>query len=582
MRYPQELIQKVREAHKIETLFEEITGARLQRSGSTYKTLCPFHDERTPSCIVNPATGTYKCYGCHAYGDAITLIMEKTGVSFVEAVQNLAESATPPIPLPTDDNTVSVVSNRKLKEITAAAWKHYRNLYKELSEDHPAREQIANRNLNPNNPYYGYAPGGNSLTNHLKEHYTAQELTLAGVCGQNSETGELYDFWRNRLMFPITDMQGNPVSFTGRALDPEETRKYVNGKATPIFQKEKLLYNPDIITANQRTRETKKAIIVEGQFDVIALYEHGYYNTYATSGTAITKQHINTLTRLTSDSGTITYLLDGDKAGQKALTAAYHVAPEHQTQSWATTLPNNQDPCDYLKENTTEQFAQYIHNNIKPLTIAALNAQANINNPTNPATQHLFLQEAATIYNNTPTPANKKLIINHVAALTQTTTYQAEKALTQTTTKPTRTEPKHAPKYTELQDLDLETLTPQQQEEYTVTQALISQGDRELRAAKKLLHLSIYYGTSNLLIQPETWSLLPATVAKLYNECVGLNRAGKQYHPGNFTNPAVASLIIEPTEADSTPLTLEEATREFNITARALKRAHQKRTRTRT
>ena len=99
---------------------------------------------------------------------------------------------------------------------------------------------------------------------------------------------------------------------------------------------------------------------------------------------------------------------------------------------------------------------------------------------------------------------------------------------------------------------------------------------------KKLLHLSIYYGTSNLLIQPETWSLLPATVAKLYNECVGLNRAGKQYHPGNFTNPAVASLIIEPTEADSTPLTLEEATREFNITARALKRAHQKRTRTRT
>ena len=237
MRYPQELIQKVREAHKIETLFEEITGARLQRSGSTYKTLCPFHDERTPSCIVNPATGTYKCYGCHAYGDAITLIMEKTGVSFVEAVQNLAESATPPIPLPTDDNTVSVVSNRKLKEITAAAWKHYRNLYKELSEDHPAREQIANRNLNPNNPYYGYAPGGNSLTNHLKEHYTAQELTLAGVCGQNSETGELYDFWRNRLMFPITDMQGNPVSFTGRALDPEETRKYVNGKATPIFQK---------------------------------------------------------------------------------------------------------------------------------------------------------------------------------------------------------------------------------------------------------------------------------------------------------------------------------------------------------
>lgn len=97
MRYPQELIQKVREAHKIETLFEEITGARLQRSGSTYKTLCPFHDERTPSCIVNPATGTYKCYGCHAYGDAITLIMEKTGVSFVEAVQNLAESATPHI-----------------------------------------------------------------------------------------------------------------------------------------------------------------------------------------------------------------------------------------------------------------------------------------------------------------------------------------------------------------------------------------------------------------------------------------------------------------------------------------------------
>lgn len=579
MRYSQELIQKVREAHDIidvfQNAFRNTKNTDVQMSGVNGKALCPFHDENTPSFNLNTVTGTYHCFGCGESGDVISLIMETNGGNFTDAIEYLAETAQPPIELPKrNSDEGNVTSNRRLKEIAAAAWDFYVKQYANLPESHPAKAQVTKRALNPNLPHYGYAPGGNALTKHLTQTYTPHELTLAGVCAQNKDTGELYDFWRDRLMFAITDMHGTPVSFTGRALNPDEERKYVNGRATPIFEKEKLLYNPNIAHANQTARETKTCYIVEGQFDVVSMYDNGYTNVYATSGTAITIQHIKTLQRLTGETGNIIYILDGDKAGMKATAAAYHTAPHAQAQSWAVTMPPNIDPCDYLQQYGQTNFTKHLNTAIQPLTSAALNYYADIYSPTALNTQTAFLTEAAKMLTNTPTPAIKQLIINTTAQYTHTNTYQAEKTLEQHATQNRKPATEIPYEGSDNTTITHQWKTPNDETAYHTTQILIDAGDRQTLAARKLLHLALYYGASQRLIQPETWQELPATIHQLYNEAVTLYQERKTLHPDNFANPPLATLLVAPTQADSTHLTPEQITREFDTTLKMLTRAN--------
>jgi DNA primase len=579
MRYSQELIQKVREAHDIidvfQNAFRNTKNTDVQMSGVNGKALCPFHDENTPSFNLNTVTGTYHCFGCGESGDVISLIMETNGGNFTDAIEYLAETAQPPIELPKrNSDEGNVTSNRRLKEITAAAWDFYVKQYANLPESHPAKTQVTGRALNPNQPHYGYAPGGNALTKHLAQTYTPHELTLAGVCAQNKDTGELYDFWRDRLMFAITDMHGTPVSFTGRALNPDEERKYVNGRATPIFEKEKLLYSPNITHANQTARETKTCYIVEGQFDVISMYDNGYTNVYATSGTAITNQHIKTLQRLTGETGNIIYILDGDKAGMKATAAAYHTAPHAQAQSWAVTMPPNIDPCDYLQQYGQTNFTKHLNTAIQPLTSAALNYYADIYSPTALNTQTAFLTEAAKMLTNTPTPAIKQLIINTTAQYTGTNTYQAEKTLRQHATQTRKPPQEKTHEGTNNTTITHQWATPNDESAYHSTVTLLNAGDKQTLAARKLLHLALYYGASQRLIQPEAWQELPVIIHQLYNEAVTLYQEGKTLHPDNFANPPLATLLVAPTQADSTHLTPEQVTREFDTTLKMLTRAN--------
>ena len=580
MRYSPELIQKVREAHDILTLFETKTNTPVQKAGINYKALCPFHSEKTPSCHITPSAGWYHCFGCGEKGDVFSLIMHTDSLTFTEAVEYLAETAEPPIDLPKDEkHSGGTITNRRLKEITKATWDFYQANYRNLPKGHPAKQQIILRNLDPNQPHYGYAPAGNALTSYLTKTYTAEELTLAGVCSQNDK-GALYDFWRNRLMFTITDMHGAPVSFTGRALDPDETRKYVNGRATPIFEKEKVLYNPNITAATRLTREHQNCYLVEGQFDVISLYDHGYRNVYATSGTAITPKHIQTLQRLTGETGAIIYILDSDNAGQKAAATAWYTAPEIQAQSWAVPLPEGNDPCDYLKTHGTEQFTHHINTHIIPLTISALNTYATKFPPTQLQTQNAFLTEAAKMYKTATTPAVQKLIIDYTAQLTQLTTPQVQRTLTNTQTRnrpTTRQEQEHVGE--NRTTITHQWATVEDEYTYNATRQLLANGDKKYLAAKKLLHLALYYAQSHLLVQPHVWEQLPPVIHHLYNEASMLHQQNKTWHPDNFTNPPLADLLITPTQADNTPLTPEQAEREFNTTQRILTRLNRRKTR---
>lgn len=579
MRYSPELIQKVREAHDILTLFETKTNTPVQKAGINYKALCPFHTEKTPSCHITPSAGWYHCFGCGEKGDVFSLIMHTDSLTFTEAVEYLAETAEPPIDLPKDEkHSGGTITNRRLKEIIKATWDFYQANYRNLPDTHPAKQQIIQRNLDPNQPHYGYAPAGNALTNYLTKTYTAEELTLAGVCSQNDK-GALYDFWRNRLMFTITDKHGTPVSFTGRALDPDETRKYVNGRATPIFEKEKVLYNPNITEATRLTREHQNCYLVEGQFDVISLYDHGYRNVYATSGTAITPKHIQTLQRLTGETGAIIYILDSDNAGQKAAATAWYTAPEIQAQSWAVPLPEGNDPCDYLKTHGAEQFTHHINTHVTPLTVSALNTYATKFPPTQLQTQNAFLAEAAKMYKTATTPAVQKLIIDYTAQLTQLTTPQVQRTLTNTQTRnrpTTRQEQEHIGE--NRTTITHQWATVEDEYTYNATQQLLANGDKKYLAAKKLLHLALYYAQSHLLVQPHVWEQLPPVIHHLYNEASMLHQQNKTWHPDNFANPPLADLLITPTQADNTPLTPEQAEREFNTTLRILTRLNRRKT----
>ena len=584
MRYPQEVIQKVRESSDILGLFEKLADCTPQKSGpATFKVLCPFHAERTPSCNITPSIGRFKCFGCQASGDVIDFVMEQCGYTFTEAIEYLAESAIPPIELPkTSDETTQTVSNRRLKEITAATWAFYQEAFQALPVEHPAKQQIISRKLDPNRPHYGYAPGGNTLTRHLSQTYSRHELSLSGVCGQNSETGELYDFWRDRLIFAITDNQGTPVSFTGRALNPDESRKYVNGKATPIFEKEKLLYSPNILEANKASRATGNCYLAEGQFDVIALYDNGYTNAYATSGTAITHTHINHLQRLVGESGSITYILDGDSAGLKATAAAYRTAPESQANSWAVHLPDNADPCDYLSTYGVEQFTGYINKSIQPLTTATVQAYAYLNDPKSFQTQGLFLKSINEMLEVTSVPATRKLIIEKAAELTGATVYQMEKTLSSHNHLSTPSNSNQTA-YTqhERPDADYSWLPEAAKAEYQNLRYQIESGDKYILASRKLLHLALYYGVSPLLIDAETWPNLHPAVQAIYNECVGVQSSGKSFHQDNFKNPLVAGLLVPPLDADSVELTPEQTVSEFNLTKSMLLRILRRKSRSR-
>lgn len=170
MRYSQELIQKVREAHDIidvfEQTFRDTKDTAVQISGVNGKALCPFHDENTPSFNLNTLTGTYHCFGCGESGDVISLVMETNGGNFTDAIEYLAETAQPPIELPKrNPDEGNVTSNRRLKEITTAAWNFYAAQYANLPENHPAKAQVTKRALNPNLPHYGYAPAATHSPN---------------------------------------------------------------------------------------------------------------------------------------------------------------------------------------------------------------------------------------------------------------------------------------------------------------------------------------------------------------------------------------------------------------------------------
>ncbi len=347
--YIQELIDK-------NDIVEYISrSVHLKRAGSTYKGLCPFHKEKTPSFSVSPDKQLFYCFGCGKGGTVINFAMQQENLDFVEAVKLLADKCG--MELPDDDrktNDNNLKKRQTIYKINSIAGRFF---YDKLFENcgTAAREYITKRQLvqsTVNRFGLGYAPDGNALLKHLRtQGFTDEEIVESGVVGK-SENGDIYDRFRNRLMFPIIDIRKNIIGFGGRVLDDSKP-KYLNSPETPAFNKS---YNLFGLNMAKNSKEDY-LILVEGYMDVIQLHQHGVDSAVATLGTALTPEQARIIKR---HKAKVITAYDSDEPGQKATKRAIELLNEEGLKVFVLTIPGSKDPDEYIKTNGVGAFRDLI------------------------------------------------------------------------------------------------------------------------------------------------------------------------------------------------------------------------------
>jgi DNA primase len=293
---------------------------KLQKSGRNYKSACPFHSEKNPSFFVFPERQSWHCFGaCGTGGDIFSFIMKKEGVDFAQALRLLANKAgVTLVAQSTPQRQAQNKERERLFEINEAAAEYYHHILLNTSVAETARNYVTGRGLSPEivkNFQLGFAPEGwDTLKQYLKgKGYSEAELLAAGLLVERDDKKN-YDRFRNRLMFPIRNIQGNVLGFGGRALD-DSLPKYLNSPQTLVFDKSSSLYGID--RAKTAIRQKDQAVIVEGYIDVLAAHQHGYSNVIASMGTAMTDKQLAILKGLTRN---LILALDADAAGQEAIS----------------------------------------------------------------------------------------------------------------------------------------------------------------------------------------------------------------------------------------------------------------------
>ena len=334
---------------------EDVVGqyVHLKRSGSNLFGLCPFHGEKTASFSVAPDKGIYYCFGCHKGGGPVNFIMEIEGLSYGDAVRFLAKRAG--MQVPEDQQYQSRYQHQErlwAMHKEAARFFHSQLIAPQGAE---ALQYALDRGM-PKSILVkfgiGYAPDTwSSLTDHLRSKgYTQQELKDSGLVSVSETKGNLYDRFRDRLMFPIIDVRGNIIGFGGRIMKKDDNAaKYLNSPETSIFNKRKNLF------ALNLAKKTKLPylILVEGYMDAIALHQYGFDCAVASLGTALTEDHAALLTRYTEE---IVLIYDGDKAGQQATQRAIPILEKVGLRVKVLQMKDAKDPDEFLHKFGADKF----------------------------------------------------------------------------------------------------------------------------------------------------------------------------------------------------------------------------------
>ena len=331
----------------------------LKKAGANYSACCPFHNEKSPSFTVSPTKQFYHCFGCGAHGTAIGFLMEYAGLSFVEAIHDLAKNVGMIVPQEqsTQESREADVQNKNIKLGLQETLQQAANYYKaELKKSERAIDYLKARGLSgviAAKFQIGYAPAGWQNLQSVFPQYENEALQTAGLVVENDQ-GKRYDRFRDRIMFPIHDQKGQVIGFGGRVINPEDTPKYYNSPETPLFQKGHELYG--LFVARRAIRDAGRALVVEGYMDVVALAQYGIEYAVAALGTATTPFHITKLMRQTDE---IVFCFDGDNAGRTAAWRAAMNALPALTDGLKLRflfLPKEHDPDSYVREFGKEKF----------------------------------------------------------------------------------------------------------------------------------------------------------------------------------------------------------------------------------
>ena len=352
MMIPREIIEEIVARADIGDVIGSYVN--LKRAGSNMQGLCPFHSEKTPSFTVFTRSNSFYCFGCGAGGDAISFIMKAENLDYPSAVEFLGSRVG--VSIPQDKNEIANMgmSRKRVYEMNLAAAKFFReNLFdKEVGAE--AMNYLAGqRKLSPTiikRFGLGFAPNNFwALTNHMRSlGFSEQELIDGFLCGKSQKSGKLYDYFRNRVIFPIIDVTGNVIAFGGRVMDDSKP-KYLNSSDTPGFKKSKNLFALNYA----KNHCSEQIILCEGYMDVIALHSAGVENAVATLGTALTAEQARMLTKYTKK---VILLYDSDDAGQRATDRAIQILNEVGLEVRILKLNNAKDPDEYIRKFGAERF----------------------------------------------------------------------------------------------------------------------------------------------------------------------------------------------------------------------------------
>ena len=388
----------------------------LKKAGANYSACCPFHNEKSPSFTVSPTKQFYHCFGCGAHGTAIGFVMEYQGLSFVEAIQELARMAGMTVP---QEERATNQPAQKVVIGLQESLQQAANFYKaELKKSPRAIDYLKARGLSgvvAAKFQIGYAPAGWQNLKAAFPQYDNEALSVAGLVVEN-EQGHRYDRFRDRIMFPIHDQKGQVIGFGGRVINPEDTPKYYNSPETPVFQKGHELYG--LFLARRAIRDAGRALVVEGYMDVVALAQYGIEYAVAALGTATTPYHITKLMRQADE---VVFCFDGDKAGLSAAWRAAMNALPALTDSLKLSflfLPKEHDPDSYVREFGKEKFEAEIKMAM-PLSQYILKHLSENNALQSQEDRVRFLNEAEPILQQINAPRSAMFLRKKVAELAQ-------------------------------------------------------------------------------------------------------------------------------------------------------------------
>jgi len=355
-RYSEEILDEIRTRLDIVAVISEYVP--LKKGGKNFKGLCPFHHEKTPSFMVDEERQIFHCFGCGEGGNIFTFIMKMEKLNFPEAIKMLAQKAGVSLPVSEKQNSKNIQEKELIYRLNEIAADYYqKNLF--LTQGKSALDYLLKRGFSKeiiNKFELGYAlPGFEHLVNvFLSKKITPAGLFKAGLASKSTKTNKTIDYFRNRIIFPIFNLQGNIIAFGGRVLD-DKLPKYINSPETLVYQKSKNLYG--FFQAKKSIRKQNQVIVMEGYTDVLMAHQFGVDNAVASLGTALTVQQISFVKRFADE---MIVAFDADTAGQSATLRSLSLIKKAGIKVRVISLPANSDPADILLKKGKQFFINLI------------------------------------------------------------------------------------------------------------------------------------------------------------------------------------------------------------------------------